>query len=101
MDPILLMDKKDQLSFQILSLINRAADAPANMDHVADKLGISTYKLNTALNAINTDLHDLAPQQNIHINELQKGLWQAQNLSSLVLNKIRLAYVLRSPFTLI
>ncbi|KAF0424606.1 hypothetical protein GBO86_09090 [Pediococcus acidilactici] len=97
MDPILLMDKKDQLSFQILSLINRAADAPVNMDHVADKLGISTYKLNTALNAINTDLHDLAPQQNIHINELQKGLWQAQNLSSLVLNKIRLAYVLRSP----
>ncbi|MEE6751099.1 hypothetical protein RAO19_08175, partial [Pediococcus acidilactici] len=41
-----------------------------------------------------------------HINELQKGLWQAQNLSSLVLkwktnrlHKIRLAYVLRSPFT--
>lgn len=45
MDPILLMDKKDQLSFEILSLINRAADAPVNMDHVADKLGVSSYKL--------------------------------------------------------
>ena len=73
MDPILLMDKKDQLSFEILSLINRAADAPVNMDHVADKLEVSSYKLNAALSTINTDLRELAPQQNIHINELQKG----------------------------
>ena len=43
MDPILLMDKKDQLSFEILSLINRAADAPVNMDHVADTAPFSVY----------------------------------------------------------
>lgn len=96
MDPKLLMDKRDQLSFEILSELNKSSNQPVDVNEIAANLGLSAYKLNSSLEYINNDLVELADTQNAHVIVISKGIWQSENLSNLIVQKIKLAYFNRS-----
>lgn len=96
MEPQLLMDKQDRISFEVLLELKAASNEPVNMGSVLEALDLTPYLLKTAISNVNSDIAETFDTHDVGILTIENTLLQGQNISNLVIQRLKLLYISRS-----
>lgn len=96
MDYTLFFEKNDQLAFLLLEKFFVKRNTIVTVSSIIDTLPISEYKLSQLLTSINTDLASIQYAKDASISTPEKNVLQGHNITTTVINELRLLYLKRS-----
>lgn len=96
MDYTDFFEKNDQLSFLLLQKFFVKQDRMVTVSAITESTPISEYKLSQLLVAINNDLSQIQYAKSAKITSPEKNILKGENITSTVINEIRLVYLKRS-----
>lgn len=96
MDYTQFFEKNDQLAFQILQKFAIKRNSMITVSSILDQFPVSEYKLTTILASLNNDLMHIQYVKSPKITETEKNVLRGQNITTTVVNEIRLLYLQRS-----
>lgn len=92
----LLFDRDDALCYEILQRLFHEHDQQITENRLIGDFDLTSYRLNKAVTTLNNDLMDMIKGDPVFLDEPEKGLLQAHNLSTLVIQRLALHYLARS-----
>ncbi|WP_040471473.1 hypothetical protein [Lentilactobacillus kisonensis] len=96
MDYTLFFEKNDQLAFLLLQRFFVKRNTIVTASSIFDTLPISEYKLSQLLISINSDLATIQCGKDSSISMPEKNILKGHNITTTVMNEIRLLYLKRS-----
>ncbi len=91
-----LLNNDDLICNQIVQLISQRTVQSVTKTELSKRLSLTNYQLNKYFDLINSDLMTISGEEPTYIDEQDHDLWHANNLNTLIVQKLTLLYLERS-----
>lgn len=91
-----LLNNDDLICNQIVQLISQRTVQSVTRTELSRRLSLTNYQLNKYFDLINSDLMAVSGEEPTYIDEQDHDLWHANNLNTLMVQKLGLLYLERS-----
>lgn len=96
MDYTSLFNKEDQIAFNILQMLLNQDSGSFSRDQIVQRLSLTRYQINHVFDTLNADLIAVSGEEPSYIDEANYGIWHANNISPVIVQKLQLIFLYRS-----